>query len=304
MVIPRASRQVLSYRIPVGAVYGFLLLLLIGAFCTGNALLRSAELHRSRAEVVRLSGENRLLTSELGGVQDRLGTLTEDLAALTLFEEKIRTVAALDLIHEDVKRVGIGGPGIGGGTDLLRLDPDASDRVVEMVATQNDVGTVTRQVRLLSESFSEVLETLEERSEELAHTPSIMPVDNCWLTDRFGYRMSRFTGRREMHSGQDMSARKGEPVVATADGVVKFTGRRGNLGLAVEIDHGGGITTRYGHAYRIFVERGQEVVRGQVIAAVGSSGRSTNPHLHYEVRIDGRPVNPLKYIIRSDRFLD
>ena len=103
-----------------------------------------------------------------------------------------------------------------------------------------------------------------------------------------------------MHQGLDLSTRRGEPIVATASGRVVSTGTSGDLGLVVEIDHGNGIVTVYGHTQRAFVRPGQEVVRGQVIAAVGSSGRSTNPHLHYEVRVDDRSVNPRRYVLESD----
>lgn len=103
-----------------------------------------------------------------------------------------------------------------------------------------------------------------------------------------------------MHYGLDISARRGEPIVATAGGIVKYSGRKGNLGNTVEIDHGNNLTTRYSHANRLFVTRGQKVVRGQVIGAVGMSGRATAPHLHYEVRLDDRCVNPMQYIISSE----
>jgi murein DD-endopeptidase MepM/ murein hydrolase activator NlpD len=206
-------------------------------------------------------------------------------------------LANLEPTDEDVLQVGIGGPTIGGRADLLARPTVLPEGPRQVDAAREDLETLSRQARLLEESFSEVLDALKSRKQELAHVPSIMPVENCWITTRFGYRSDPFTGKRVMHYGVDLSARRGEPVVAAADGKVTFARKFGYLGLTVEIDHGNGIKTRYGHSHRIFVKQGQEVVRGQVIAAVGSSGRSTGPHLHYEVRLNDRSVDPAAYMI-------
>jgi len=298
MVVPHAARDIRSYRVPVGAVYGALFLVLAGSFVTGNALLRTAELGRARRDATRLAGENILLAGELGRVEERLTGLGEEIVTLTAFGERMRTVADLVPIDEDVRQVGVGGPAVGGLARSLTGRGAPSARIPKLDAARSEAATLSRQARLLRESFSEVMETLTERKEELAHTPSILPLENCWVTNGFGYRADPFTGERKMHCGVDLSARRGEPIVASAAGKVKLAARKGHLGLTVEIDHGNGIVTRYGHAERVFVKRGQQVVRGQVVAAVGSSGRSTNPHLHYEVRLDGRPVNPFRYIVR------
>ena len=118
-----------------------------------------------------------------------------------------------------------------------------------------------------------------------------------WPTSKFGYRHSPFTGKREFHKGLDIANRKGSPIVATADGIVTFTGRKGLLGEVLVVDHGHGIVTRYAHLDKIISKKGTRVERGQVIAHMGNSGRSTGPHLHYEVRLNGVPVNPTKYIL-------
>lgn len=303
MVVPHASKNIRSYRIPIGLVYGALLAALLGTATTGNALLRTAELSRAKSDVLRLSEENVALSGELDHVRHRLDGLTDDMEALVAFEGRIRTVADLDPTDEDVRMVGVGGPEIGapaiaGRADLLAFREGSPDEARRLDRLDLDASTLSRQARLLRESFFEVLQTLEGRKEELDRTPSIIPVENCWVTTGFGYRDDPFTGHRAMHYGVDLSARRGEPVMATAAGRVTFTGRKGHLGNMVEIDHGGGVITRYGHNDRIFVKKGQQVVRGQVIAAVGSSGRSTNPHLHYEVHVDGRSVDPLTYVIR------
>ncbi len=298
VVIPKASANVRSYRIPVGAIYGALLAVLFGVFVTGNAVLRTAALAEAREDVARLSGENRDLTERVAEMRGTLSGLSIELAQLSSFEERIRAVADLDPIDDDVRMVGVGGPAVGSERNLLGFDGEGPEGLLAR-GPRTDAETLSRQTRLLRESFTEVLDALSTRRDEIARIPSILPVENSALTAGFGFRADPFTGRRTMHHGLDLSTRRGEPIVATADGTVRFTGTSGDLGLIVEIDHGNGIVTRYGHNSRVFVGKGQDVVRGQVIAAVGSSGRSTNPHVHYEVRVSDRCVNPLRYVVSS-----
>jgi murein DD-endopeptidase MepM/ murein hydrolase activator NlpD len=145
-------------------------------------------------------------------------------------------------------------------------------------------------------SLDELVGRLEGKSAQLASTPSIWPTSG-WVTSGYGYRTSPFTGRKQFHSGLDIAANFGTPVVAPATGRVVFAGRKGAMGKMVEIDHGYGIHSLYGHLAEFFVKKGEFVERGQRIAAVGSTGRSTGPHLHYAVRLDRKHVNPANYII-------
>ena len=126
--------------------------------------------------------------------------------------------------------------------------------------------------------------------------PHGSPVPGKRISSRFGHRRDPFTGRRALHGGLDYAARRGTPVRATASGRVIRAGRQGGYGKLVEIDHGGGITTRYAHLHRIHVKKGQRVGRGKRIGKVGSTGRSTGPHLHYEVRRRGRVLDPMTYV--------
>lgn len=151
--------------------------------------------------------------------------------------------------------------------------------------------TVVREQGLL-----ELWETLSERQSLLAATPSIKPVRG-WFTSKFGYRISPFTGRPVMHNGLDIAAAPGAPIYAPADGVVSFAGYDPGYGKLVSVDHGYGVVTRFGHTSQIFVEVGQKIKRRDVIASVGNTGRSTGPHLHYEVRVNSVPVDPQNYVL-------
>ena len=145
-------------------------------------------------------------------------------------------------------------------------------------------------------AFESLLESLENQRNLLACTPAIRPT-NGWTTSRFGYRMSPFTGLREFHKGLDIANRKGTPVHTTADGVVAFIGNKGLLGKVIVVDHGHGMVTRYAHIDKALKKRGERVKRGDFIATIGNSGRTTGTHLHYEILVNGVPVNPEKYIL-------
>ena len=161
-----------------------------------------------------------------------------------------------------------------------------------------------RQLELQRHSYSEILQRLQEKSEELRHLPSIRPLDMGYISSGFGRRTDPFTGRISRHEGVDFSARKGSNIYATADGVVSKAKYDRGYGYTVEIDHGNGLVTKYAHNAKLLVRRGQKVERGDVIAYLGSSGRSTAPHLHYEVRVNGVAQNPLKFILPSDTVVD
>jgi murein DD-endopeptidase MepM/ murein hydrolase activator NlpD len=158
----------------------------------------------------------------------------------------------------------------------------------------------TRELNLASVSqekvFESIIKDLKRQRNLLSSTPSIWPTKG-WLASGFGYRISPFTGLREFHKGLDISSREGTRVIAPADGIVTFTGKNGLYGNMIKIDHGHGIVTRYGHLEKILKKRGEAVKRGDVIGLMGNTGRSTGPHLHYEVFLNGLPVNPKKYIL-------
>ena len=133
--------------------------------------------------------------------------------------------------------------------------------------------------------------------------PSVQPVAKLLFTSNFGIRSDPFRGTAAMHAGVDIPGPTGTPIYATADGVISHAGRRGGYGNLVEINHGKGIATRYGHLSRIMVADSTRVVRGQLIGLMGSTGRSTGPHLHYEVRMDGHAVNPVPFLTTADYLL-
>ncbi|MCW5618083.1 MAG: M23 family metallopeptidase [Nitrosomonas sp.] len=157
-----------------------------------------------------------------------------------------------------------------------------------------------RRLSMMLDERTDKLEALETllRSEKLSSSvlPSVMPVDTDWYSSGFGYRIDPFTGKRAFHEGVDFSAKAGTPIRAAAGGVVVYSDRHPEYGKMVMIDHGDDMVSRYAHASRLHVEVGQVVLQGQKIAEVGSTGRSTGPHLHFEIRHKDIPQNPSRFL--------
>ncbi len=179
--------------------------------------------------------------------------------------------------------------GIGGPLELEANAVEESDMAGKLARLESWADDLGHNMGFLQDQF-------EERRLLISRTPAVTPVKGL-LTSGFGYRPDPFTRQRTFHSGIDIMASRGKEVRVAGDGFVLKTGWVQGLGNAVFISHGYGITTRYGHLLEILVEEGASLQRGDVIGLVGNTGRSTGNHLHYEVRVDGRPTNPLGYIL-------
>ena len=226
---------------------------------------------------------------------NEINSLKSKLLALNSFEKKIRIIANIEKSDESEGIFGVGGsiP-----EDLNAKIPLKEKHYSLMRNMHEQIEEISRASAGQQEEFESLLKSLEDQQNLLASTPAIRPLSRdvkSWVTSRFGYRKSPFTGRRELHKGLDIASRKGTPILATADGVVTFAGKKGLLGNTIVIDHGHGMKTRYGHNHKLLKKRGDKVKRWDPIALMGSTGRSTGPHTHYEVHLNGIPVNPEKY---------
>jgi murein DD-endopeptidase MepM/ murein hydrolase activator NlpD len=224
---------------------------------------------------------------------NKINTLSTKLSELFDFEKKVRIIANLDPPEDNEPLFGVGGSSPEALDTSLPLTDDHKELIRNM---HQRVDNTELHAGLQKQSFEKLLKKLKAKRSLLASTPSIRPLDG-WKTSGFGYRISPFTNGKEMHKGLDIAAPKGSPIIAPADGKVTYASRNGSYGNMMAIKHGYGIVTRYGHLSKILKKKGEKVVRGEVIALVGNTGRSTGPHLHYEVRLNGVPVNPEKYIL-------
>ncbi len=280
-----------------------LLLALVAAAClllvlflfSDYAILMRESARAERLEKVMAGQEAELSKQEerLRSLVFRINRLKAQLMKFNMFEQKIRVIAGMDK-DEAGSIFGVGG--------LVPddIDPDMDSegqRQAMLREMHSQLNILEAAFARQKEEFSSLLSSLHDKSRLLASTPSIRPIDGGWITSRFDYRISPFTGLREFHHGLDIAARIGTPVMAPADGTVIFSGKKGTLGNSIIIDHGNGIITRYGHLSKRLVKRGQTVKRGDLIGKVGNTGLSTGPHLHYEVRKHGVPVDPEKYIL-------
>jgi len=224
---------------------------------------------------------------------DEINSIKTSLVKLNTFEKKIRVIANIENSSEQDSLFGIGGS--------IPEDLDSQLPLTEKHNTLlREMHEQTRGLALASVSqqkvFESLYESLKSQRNLLSSTPSIRPTEG-WLSSGFGYRISPFTGLREFHKGIDIAGKKLTEIIATADGVVTFSGKNGLYGNMIKIDHGHGMVSRYGHIHKTLKKQGEAVKRGDVIALMGNTGRSTGSHLHYEILLNGLPVNPNKYIL-------
>jgi murein DD-endopeptidase MepM/ murein hydrolase activator NlpD len=209
------------------------------------------------------------------------------------FDRKIRIIANLEKGQDTTPIMGIGGSSPSDIREKLKRENDENGLIQQM---RSDIERLKSEVMSREESLSELEKLLQSNKEMLAHTPSIWPVQG-WVTSGFGFRINPFTGLNQMHEGMDISNRVGTPLITPADGIISDIGNDWIFGKILVISHGFGMTTRYAHLNKVLVRIGQKVKRGDKIAEVGTSGRTTGPHLHYEVRLNGVPANPMRYIL-------
>jgi murein DD-endopeptidase MepM/ murein hydrolase activator NlpD len=282
--IVEVSHSVL--RVAASAAAGFLVLVLLAGYATVS---HTTDLSRT----ARLQEENTSLSREITDLNARLSSLADTISRIAQRDARIRVLANLEPIDPQVQAAGIGGPagamemGLGNLTGAARRS--AEIRI--------DLGALIRRANLLATSFQEAVDTLAYHSARLAATPSIMPTQG-WLSSAFSsMRAHPILHIARPHEGIDVTAPMGSPIEAPAAGVVIDAGWETGYGNKITIDHGFGIVTKFAHASKLLVKTGQRVSRGQRIALVGNSGLATGPHLHYEVHVKGRPVDPLKYVL-------
>jgi murein DD-endopeptidase MepM/ murein hydrolase activator NlpD len=251
----------------------------------------------NETELAKLRKESKIRKIQVEKFSHQVKNFETEMARLELFEKKLRVITALENSPKSVeKNWGVGGP-YGLTTSSLNTSMGrGSASIVQRLS--NGLDHLGKQAKIQSISFQELDNFFKNQKSLLSSTPSIWPTRG-WLTSKFGFRKSPFTGLREKHQGWDIAARSGSPVRATADGEVVVEGREYGYGNMIEINHGYGVVTRYGHNSKHLVKAGDRVKRGQVISLVGSTGRSTGPHLHYEVLLHDVPVSPQNYILED-----
>jgi murein DD-endopeptidase MepM/ murein hydrolase activator NlpD len=296
MLIPHGEGTSRSVAVSssVLKIVGGVAVVLAATFLAGLFAMLSTSLDLARTE--RLRRENAALVRELAVLGDRVEELSDTLAVISRRDEHVRLVAGLEPLDPDVRRAGIGGPA-GPWADRERLLAEGGAPGREALRVHANLDALVRRANLLSSSFREAADSLRSHVQRLSATPSIMPTEG-FLTSNFSrVRYHPILHYERPHEGLDITAPYGTPIIAPGAGRVTRVGWENGYGLAVEIDHGYGVVTRYAHLSRTAVAAGQVVKRGDRLGFVGSTGLSTGPHLHYEVIVDGRPTDPLRFIM-------
>ncbi|MCY4383146.1 MAG: M23 family metallopeptidase [Nitrospinae bacterium] len=275
-----------------------MLILLVFGLCSlaGTTLYLAQErVHTARhlAKLSPLENQNQTQKELLEKFNAKLQSLDNNLIQLKQQEEKLRIMASLKPGKEK-DDLGVGGVSKDALPEGLEKLAPSEQRFIRRLNRQFQ--DIEKRTTEQESAFKDLLRAFRDRSILLAHTPSIWPVKG-WLSSSFGYRRSPFTNRREFHAGIDIVAREGTSIFAPADGVVISDRRAVGYGKILKIQHMQGIVTSFAHNSVHLVKVGQRIRRGDIIAKVGSTGRSTGPHLHYEVRINGVAINPRLYIV-------
>jgi murein DD-endopeptidase MepM/ murein hydrolase activator NlpD len=295
MLVPHDNERVRSFHVSGKSIRAVVSTLLLGALLLGTFSVAFFLKQSQHVQNGQLRKQNQLLAAEVDAMRDQLQDLDRSIEALSRKDEELRVVAGLPEIDADVRQVGVGGPAATTSPLLARLNPTVHAKVR---TTEQDLGALLRRAHLLRSSMEEALTQIRSNGERMASTPTILPAN--------GHLSSLFSNNRyhpvlritRPHKGIDIAARVGEPILAAARGRVVYAGHRASgYGNMVEIDHGYGYVTRYAHASRVHVRTGETVERGQHIADVGATGLVSGPHLHYEVEVNGREVDPLNFII-------
>ncbi len=260
------------------------------ALLVGNFFLLKdyfANLHlenRIEENQERFDSQNAQLLSLVTKIQE----ISRDVLRMERFDAKIRQLLEISDEFKEVQK--------NRNEDLMTQALPIHSPSLMVRRMQTFLKLLADDVHLEEVNQQKLLMALRVMKGKLSSSPTVWPLRGR-LNSSFGYRRAPFTGRRSFHKGIDIKGRIGAPIIATARGVVKKAGFDGAYGILVEIDHGGGISTLYAHMKSHNVKVGQEVKRGDVVGLVGMTGRTTGPHLHYEIRVGGAPVNPMKYIL-------
>ena len=281
--VPHARAKFRQFRVSSRLLVGATLFVLVSVALgvTFGGLWLSS--FRKNREMTALAAENRDLRGRTGVLHDKLERVEKQLAEFEERTRRLSLVAGLTGLHD----TGTGGVG---GLTGAPLDPAASS---DLAANE-----VVRRSSLLTTRLALVERRLSTQADQLSLTPTLAPTVGV-LTAGFGGRTDPFTGSSEFHTGLDISTPVGNKVVAPGNGTVVKVGWENGYGRLIEIAHGFGINTFYGHLQGVRVAEGQRVHRGDLIGIVGTSGRTTGPHLHYEVRVEGKPVDPLAYVLNA-----
>jgi murein DD-endopeptidase MepM/ murein hydrolase activator NlpD len=297
----RESKGVRSFGIPVPLIIALVVAALVGLAGFGRIVYLGSSYALAVYNAAEQRRENNRLKIKIESLDRFVKQETDAISVLAEYEDNARLKYGMEAISGDVRKAGVGG--FPSREDIL-YSSMADPLIMKAEALRLQVSSLNHQAELQESTFSQVTESVHRVHSNLAKRPSIWPAHGR-LTSTFGYRYHPFTGLRLMHEGIDIANDIWTPIYATADGVVIEVSMGTHFGNMARISHNNGkYITLYAHMQKTAVIQGQFVKRGDVIGYMGNTGRSTGSHLHYEIRRDGRLVNPMAYIVAVDQIVD
>ena len=265
-------------------------LIILGSFLLIGADYVSKVLYDKRLKEFKANYSS--VVSNIDKIQSRLKELDQQILDIEEKDKAVRTYAGMPQVDKDIRKLGIGGVRLKKPNVLDNLAPAVSKEISQL---HLDIEKLSRQVNFELVSYEKIYDRVKGDIDRIRHIPSIRPVSGGFLNSSFGYRQDPMDDIRRFHEGQDITVRTGTPIFSPADGVVKRAYYIGGFGNHIKLKHTSGYSTTYAHLSKIFVRHGQKIKRGDIIGETGNTGRSTAPHLHYEVHYRGTPKNPLDY---------
>jgi murein DD-endopeptidase MepM/ murein hydrolase activator NlpD/cell division protein FtsB len=298
IIVSGKKNKTLNFRVKSVFFIFSLFVVVIIVFLFAYNVINFTTSKVDKSKYGQLGKENEIIQQEIMRLKNEISNLSGLIDTLEIYDEEIRRYAPLTPIDEAIRSMGIGGYIL--DSTFVNLSIEDSK---ELSNVSQILDNLLARAKLQRRSFDDILRYLEEKRYLRDHTPSIIPVQG-WLIRGFGYHIDPFTGKVKMHEGIDVAAPIGTQIIAPADGVVRSSSVKKGFGLTLEIDHGYGFRTLYAHCQRIRVNPGMTIRRGDIIAYVGNTGKSTGPHLHYEVHVSHIPVNPVNYVLTSSTIVD
>jgi len=233
----------------------------------------------------------------LNYLQEEVSDLDNQLGEIEERDKAVRSYADFPPIDKDVRELGVGGIPVENTPELDKILPKVKSRLTDL---EMDIDQISRRVKLELSSYEDIYDKVKKDTERLKHIPSIRPVIGGYLNSGIGWRSDPLDGKRRYHYGLDITVQSGAPILAPADGEVQEARIRGGYGKYVKINHGYGYKTLFLHMSQLNVKKGQIVKRGDLLGKSGSTGRTSGPHLHYEVHYYGTPQDPLDYFFTGN----
>ena len=265
-------------------------LIILGSFLLIGADYVSKVLYDKRLKEFKANYSS--VVSNIDKIQSRLKELDQQILDIEEKDKALRTYAGMPEVDKDIRKLGIGGLTLKKPNVLDNIAPAVSKEISQL---HLDIEKLSRQVNFELVSYEKIYDRVKGDIDRIRHIPSIRPVNGGFLNSSFGYRQDPIDDIRRFHQGQDITVPTGTPIFAPADGLVKRAYYIGGFGNHIKLKHSSGYSTTYAHLSKIFVRHGQKIKRGDIIGETGNTGRSTAPHLHYEVHYRGTPKNPLDY---------